>query len=87
MARYRSHPVLMALGDQQADKALSRSELVDVSYSLPDHWLRSASATGMAQQCAARLCEYLDAGADELVLHGTTAEHLGSLVESFTALR
>ena len=30
-----------------------------------------------------RLHEYLDAGADELILHGTTAEHLGALAASF----
>ncbi len=86
LARYRSHPLLISLGDRQADKALSRAELIEVSRSLPDHWLASASATGTAAQCATRLTEYLDAGADELILHGTTAEHLGPLVESFASL-
>jgi 5,10-methylenetetrahydromethanopterin reductase len=86
LARYRSHPKLAALGELQADKALSRDELIDVSHSLPAGWLESSSASGTAAQCAARLAEYLDAGADELVLHGTTAEHLASLVEAFTAL-
>jgi 5,10-methylenetetrahydromethanopterin reductase len=84
--RYRSHPALMALGDRQADKALSRAELIEVSRGLPDHWLASSSATGNAVQCATRLTEYLDAGADELILHGTTAEHLGSLINAFTSL-
>jgi 5,10-methylenetetrahydromethanopterin reductase len=86
LARYRSHPTLRALGDRQADKALSRAELIKVSRSLPDHWLASSSATGNAAQCAIRLTEYLDAGADELILHGTTAEHLGSLVKAFASL-
>jgi 5,10-methylenetetrahydromethanopterin reductase len=83
LARYRSHPLLLALGDRQADKALSRRELTEVSRSLPDHWLDSSSAAGTAAECAARLSQYLDAGADELILHGTTAEHLESLVEAF----
>jgi probable F420-dependent oxidoreductase len=86
LARYRSHPTLEALGELQADKALSRAELVEVSHSLPDDWLASSSATGTAVQCATRLAEFLDAGANELVLHGTTAEHLGSLVDAFAAL-
>jgi 5,10-methylenetetrahydromethanopterin reductase len=86
LARYRSHPTLRALGDRQADKALSRAELIEVSRSLPDHWLSSSSAAGNAAQCAIRLTEYLDAGADELILHGTTAEHLGSLIEAFASL-
>lgn len=86
LARYRSHPTLLALGDRQADKALSRAELVEVSRSLPDHWLASSSATGTAAQCATRLTEYLDAGSDELILHGTTAEHLGPLVKAFASV-
>jgi 5,10-methylenetetrahydromethanopterin reductase len=86
LARYRHHPTLLALGDRQADKSLSREELVEVSRSLPDHWLSSSSATGTAAQCATRLSEYLDAGADELILHGTRTESLGSLVQAFAAL-
>ncbi|HEY3810906.1 MAG TPA: TIGR03857 family LLM class F420-dependent oxidoreductase [Acidimicrobiales bacterium] len=85
LARYRSHPTLVALGDQQADKALTRPELVEVSRSLPEEWLPSSSATGSADDCAKRLHEYVDAGADELILHGTTAEHLGPLVDRFAA--
>ena len=85
LARYRNHPALLALADRQADKALSRAELVEISRSLPDHWLDSSSATGTAAQCAVRLAEYLDAGADELILHGTTADNLGSLIKAFTA--
>ncbi|HEY3844377.1 MAG TPA: TIGR03857 family LLM class F420-dependent oxidoreductase [Acidimicrobiales bacterium] len=86
LIRYRNQPRLVALGDQQADKALPRDELVEMGRSLPDHWLPASSATGTAAQCAARLAEYLDAGADELVLHGTTAAHLGPLVKQFVVL-
>jgi probable F420-dependent oxidoreductase len=86
LARYRKHPTFIALGDLQADKALSRAELVEMSRTLPEHWLASSSVTGTAAQCAARLTEYLDAGADELILHGTTPEGLGSLVQAFTVL-
>ncbi len=84
LERYRSHPSLVALGDKQADKALTRTQLIEVSRTLPAEWIPAASATGSAAQCAARLHEYLDAGADELVLHGSTADHLDSLVTSFS---
>ena len=50
LARYRRHPTLVALGDEQADKALSRRELVEVSRSLPDEWLPSSSATGLGRR-------------------------------------
>ena len=83
LARYRSHPVLAALGARPADKALSRDELIAISATMPPDWLPSSSVVGPAGVCAARLREYLDAGADELVLHGTTAPHLGPVVAAF----
>jgi 5,10-methylenetetrahydromethanopterin reductase len=52
---------------------------------MPDDWLPSSSAVGDRDTCAARLDEYLDAGADELVLHGSTAEHLSGLAAAFGA--
>jgi probable F420-dependent oxidoreductase len=83
LADYRAHPVLAALGGRQADKSLSRQELIEVSRALPDAWIESASAVGDAATCAVRLREYLDAGADEVILHGSTAEHFASLAAVF----
>jgi probable F420-dependent oxidoreductase len=83
LARYRDHPVLAALGGRQADKALPREQLVEISRSLPDAWIEGSAAVGDAASCASRLREYLDAGADELILHGSTAEHFGTLVAAF----
>jgi 5,10-methylenetetrahydromethanopterin reductase len=84
LARYRQHPTLAALGDRQADKALSRTDLIEVSRSLPEEWIFSSSACGSVDECAARLHEYLDAGADEVILHGTTADQLGTLPTRFS---
>ena len=80
---YRAQPVLVALGDKTADKHLPRAQLVELSHTLPAEWIPSSSAAGTAAQCAAKLREYLAAGADELVLHGSTAPHYGSLVRAF----
>jgi len=85
LARYRAQPTLVALGERSADKSLTRDELITLSRAMPGDWLPSASATGDAAACAARLHEYLAAGADELVLHGSTAEHLGGLATAFAA--
>ena len=52
---------------------------------MPLDWLPSSSAVGSVQTCATRLHEYLDAGADEIVLHGSTAEHLDRLAAAFAA--
>jgi probable F420-dependent oxidoreductase len=86
LARYRSHPTLLGLGGKQADKALGRDVLVELSRTMPADWLPSSCAAGPSKDCAVRLNEYLDAGADEIVLHGSTAERLEPLVDAFNAV-
>jgi len=83
LARYRDLPVFARLGGQQADKAMSRAELVDASRALPDAWITDASVSGDAPHCAARLQTYLDAGADELILHGSTPADYATLAVAF----
>jgi 5,10-methylenetetrahydromethanopterin reductase len=87
LARYRRNPVLMALGDKTADKHLSRQELVALSETLPPDWLPSSSAVGTSADCADRLRAYLRAGADEIVLHGSTAPYYTGLAEAFQEAR
>ncbi|MES2493357.1 MAG: TIGR03857 family LLM class F420-dependent oxidoreductase [Pseudomonadota bacterium] len=53
---------------------------------LPPEWLASGAATGSVDQCAARLNEYIDAGADYILLHGTTPDQQGPLVERLRTL-
>jgi probable F420-dependent oxidoreductase len=85
LARYRANPKLAALSGRSADKAFTRDELVELSRTMPADWLASASAVGDAATCAARLREYKAAGADELLLHGSTADHLDGLVSAYAA--
>jgi 5,10-methylenetetrahydromethanopterin reductase len=87
LERYRAQPRLAELGDRSADKALTRAELIELSRTMPARWLPSASAVGDTAACASRLHEYVAAGADELVLHGSTAEHLGDLAAAFAGPR
>jgi alkanesulfonate monooxygenase SsuD/methylene tetrahydromethanopterin reductase-like flavin-dependent oxidoreductase (luciferase family) len=82
LAAFRREPRLAALRGQSADKMLSRRDLTDLSLGLPREWLPSASAAGSVDDCAKRLAEYLDAGADELILHGTTAHGLTELTRT-----
>ncbi|MCU4183468.1 TIGR03857 family LLM class F420-dependent oxidoreductase [Acidiferrimicrobium sp. IK] len=83
LERYRSHPVLRALGDRSADKTLSRPELIELSRELPEGWLETTALAGTAAYCAAGLHRYLRAGADEIIVHGSTAEHLDGLAGAF----
>jgi 5,10-methylenetetrahydromethanopterin reductase len=85
LARYRTHPMFDGLGAEQADKALSRAQLVEVSHALPDEWIESSSVRGDAVTCAGRLRQYLDAGASEIILHGSTAERFETLANAFDA--
>jgi len=60
-----------------------RAALIDAARVLPDEWLFDTSATGTPSSCAQRIQDFLDAGADEVTLHGTTAEHLEATVRAF----
>ena len=76
---YRAAPELVALDGRPADKSLSRDRLAALSRRLPPEWLASSAVVGDEGAWAAGLHEYLDAGADELLVHGTTAPGLARL--------
>jgi alkanesulfonate monooxygenase SsuD/methylene tetrahydromethanopterin reductase-like flavin-dependent oxidoreductase (luciferase family) len=49
---------------------------------LPERWLDESAAIGTAAECAAKLRGFFDAGADEIVIHGTTADGLEATVNA-----
>ncbi len=53
---------------------------------LPAAWL-AASATGTPEQCAARIQDQLDAGADSVVLHGATPGELAPVLDAWRVVR
>ena len=75
----RAHPKIACLNGKPADQAYTRQELVDVSRILPQKWLDEGAAVGTAAQCADQLMAYLDAGADEILLHGSAPKDMGPL--------
>jgi 5,10-methylenetetrahydromethanopterin reductase len=82
LVKLRTHPLMINLRGS-ADNAFTRDQLREVSLTLPPEWLATGSASGTAKHCSERWQEYLDAGADELVLHGSTPELLGPTVAHF----
>jgi probable F420-dependent oxidoreductase len=76
----RAHPMLANLRGA-ADGAFTRDELTEVGRRVPVEWLQSAAASGSAAHCAARLDDYFAAGADELILHGSTPDLLGPMLQ------
>ena len=81
-----AHPLIAALGRRPADGALNHEQLVEVSQVVPDYWFTDAAAIGTTEQVAVRLQEYLDAGADEILIHGSTPEYLAPTVKAVDAL-
>jgi probable F420-dependent oxidoreductase len=81
--RLRAHPKFAGLGSINANLTFLRGELVEVSDVIPAQWLTASCAIGTAQACADRVDEYLKAGADQVILHGSTADLLASTVNAF----
>jgi 5,10-methylenetetrahydromethanopterin reductase len=80
LTRLRSHPLLDGIKGS-ADSVLTREQLVEVASLLPAAWTGEAAAIGSASACRRIFERYRDAGADELVLHGSTPDRLGPLFE------
>jgi 5,10-methylenetetrahydromethanopterin reductase len=77
LTRLRSHPLLAGIKGS-ADSVLTREDLAAVASVLPESWTNGAAAVGSAQDCHDAFERYRDAGADELVLHGSTPDRLGA---------
>ncbi|MDT5335256.1 MAG: 5,10-methylenetetrahydromethanopterin reductase [Mycobacterium sp.] len=78
LSRLRSHPLLAGVRGA-ADSVLTRDDLVEVASVMPPAWTRDAAAVGSARHCHEAFERYREAGADELVLHGSTPGQLQPL--------
>ena len=83
LTRLRAHPLIAGLGEALADQAYSPKDLAQAGQLIPRHWVTSSTAAGSPGFCAQRLSEYLDAGADELILHGTPPDRLEPAVTAY----
>ena len=86
LERFRGHPLVQ--GYPGAFDAIGTVEELsnlrdDV---LPAQWL-AASATGSAAECAGRIQDQLDAGADSVVLHGATPTELTPVIAAWRDVR
>jgi probable F420-dependent oxidoreductase len=72
---------------QQVSLDVLRAKMAEASALIPPHWISEGSAVGSAATVAARLMDYKGAGADEILLHGATADKLEGLVNAYRRLR
>jgi probable F420-dependent oxidoreductase len=81
LQRLRDHPQLKGVKGS-ADFVRTRDQLTEAATTLPAEWLASSSAVGAPEYCVGRYAEYLAAGADELVLHGSTPDQLSPIIRT-----
>lgn len=70
----------------QGDIADARRQMAEAVAMLPEEWLDQGAAIGSLARCAARLAQYRDAGADQILLHGTTPDQQSEIVAAVRAL-
>lgn len=71
LARIRSHRQLQS-HSTLADNVYHRSELAEPAKAVPDEWMYDSCAIGSVAACVEKLAEYRAAGADEVVIYGST---------------
>jgi probable F420-dependent oxidoreductase len=82
---FRADDVVRNVGGA-LDALATPDQLRHIATLLPDEWL-AASATGTPAECAARVIDQFDAGADSVILHGATPDELAPVVEAYRAIR
>jgi 5,10-methylenetetrahydromethanopterin reductase len=75
----REHPQVSGIKGA-ADFVRTRDQLTNAATVLPAEWLNSAAAVGTPDECVTRFGDYFAAGADELVLHGSTPDQLPAVI-------
>jgi probable F420-dependent oxidoreductase len=81
LTKIRSHSLFANIGEKNADQAFTREQLVEVSREIPQDWYDQGAAVGTAAVCAKKLCAFLDAGVDEILLHGSSPFAMGPLTD------
>jgi 5,10-methylenetetrahydromethanopterin reductase len=81
----RNHPLFTGLG-KVADMELQRHEMLAPAELIPDQYMHDSCAIGTAVECAAKLKEFKDAGADEITTYGSTPAQNAGLVEAWREL-
>ncbi|MFD6896738.1 TIGR03857 family LLM class F420-dependent oxidoreductase [Rhodococcus sp. NPDC060086] len=85
LERFRADPIVQQ--HQGAFDATGTDEVLrHLEVHLPEHWL-AASATGTSQQCAERIADQFDAGADSVILHGATPAELAPVLDAWRHIR
>jgi len=80
----RNHPIFAGLG-KVADMELHRHQMLEAAALIPDEWMLDSCAFGTAEECAANLQRFADAGADEITTYGSTPAQNAGLLAAWNA--
>jgi probable F420-dependent oxidoreductase len=83
--RFRADEKVMA-ATGAIDALATTEELEYYATLIPEEWL-AASATGTPEQCAQRVLDQFDNGADGVVLHGATPDELAGVIAAYRTVR
>ncbi|NED67166.1 TIGR03857 family LLM class F420-dependent oxidoreductase, partial [Streptomyces sp. SID10244] len=83
LQRFRDDSVVQSIPGGIDHKA-SADQIEHIATLLPDEWLEP-SATGSPEQCAARIRQEFEYGADALIMHGATPAELEPVVTAYRA--
>jgi len=75
------------LETQQVSVEVLRAKMIEASKLIPPQWISEGAAMGTAQSVAERLAQYKAAGADEILLHGATADKLEGLAQAWREMQ
>ncbi|MGV0795451.1 TIGR03857 family LLM class F420-dependent oxidoreductase [Mycolicibacterium elephantis] len=76
---------LSARGDELADTAFHRIQLLKAADLVPDEWMSASCALGTAAQCADKLRAFAAAGVDEIATYGSTPRQNAGLLAAWTS--
>lgn len=80
LEKIKGHHSLAQLNGKLADQEFRKEELIGVAKSIPDAWIKDGTASGSAESCAKKLLDYISAGADHIVLHGSAPNKMRNTI-------
>lgn len=82
----RNHKMFTSL-DKVPDWIYHRHQMLDAAALIPDSYMEDCCALGSVDECVTSLQRFIDAGADEIALYGSTPKQNVKLVEAWRARR
>ena len=66
-----------------ADESFYRAQLLEPAALVPDEWMQESCAIDLVEKCVSRWKDYRQAGADQVMLYGSTPADNVKLIEAW----